>query len=1162
MLRSAIPPKAPGPVRSRRDWGRTFARIFCLFFALIGAVPLTGGVLLRSLPLQNWAASETSRLLRQELGLEATFTVELSLIPLRLAITNLQVPATDGGAPAVQSNLIAVSPRFFSLLAGRIDIGDIEIEDTKLRLVIKDGEVSNVAYRFPTSSDSTSLSSAPFRSLAVTNATLDLDVDGNHITTGAIDVDAIVEDKLAFDVALHLDGAQVETKRRLGEEQTKEREGQAWIDEDRICDLDLRVFLSEEEIIVRRLSMRAALDADEAVGTPPDCGQSEDDRAPNSNRLRGAGRRADSRGPQDSKGHQEASDPEGKNRLALRLSQFKIAPQKSGLPHLRGHVMARAPLAIVERLGADMVGSGWVGFSGDFAWDGSSRLPEVSGRLRGGEMRLLGKSVGEKMSAQVLISGDVVQIPQLQTEWGNGEAQIEGIRIEPFAKKIPVTVDKIVSHEIDLPGVLRDIEVTEHAWVDWNFGDTNVVKVRGTLDPFYIDGGVSGKTHDFMVWDRGFDEAGRQRMVGLKQTSVVGRFRAHPNALEFYNCDVRFGSSHLPVELVSVGLYDNPLIVRLKEGGGKIDLADISPVAAVDLAGQSELYVNLQGPMTHPVLKGTLAVEDFVIEGFEAGHITESKVHFEPLFVEFSELKGEKGTLKYTLPTARLDFNGPAGVEFSAGMSSPSFDVEEFLNIFHFDEDPRFSGIGGAGTLQAQVRYLLGGPEDTCGAGRLTVEGAATLNNAELLGESFNGGETRFSLEWFDMEAGVRGMRLDVPHVALRKGSGSLFGSIQVGAGGVLSGDFLATRVPISRIDALGTLLKQTDGFVTGAGSLEGTIENLGFVADLRMTALKAGNAELAPSDIHIKQLPLPYRENASEALSGCGRRIPQPQANSTQPGEADYLLSGQLFGRQISIDQLKIQRAKDTRMRGQATLNQLDLSTLLAFTPASLLDTDFAGSSVSGKLTLNELILEDLFAGSAKLELTDAIVHVDELKLSLEGNRTAFVLENGSIKSEHLALIAKAESGQQGILDGEVAIDRNQEINASLDLRPTNLNVLAAAIPGVARADGNLSASFGLQGKLSDPRVTGFVEVDQGEITLQDIAAPLTDLELTVALDQGGLKVMKGTGKWGGGRFSFQGTRPSLRAGSDGPTWLSSPEMWRFRWMNTSVSSSMRISN
>src|SRR5690606_18397256 len=115
----------------------------------------------------------------------------------------------------------------------------------------------------------------------------------------------------------------------------------------------------------------------------------------------------------------------------------------------------------------------------------------------------------------------------------------------------------------------------------------------------------------------------------------------------------------------------------------------------------------------------------------------------------------------------------------------------------------------------------------------------------------------------------------------------------------------------------------------TGAGTLEGTIENLGFTADLRLTALRAGNAELAPSDLRVQQVPLVYKENTSETLSGCGRRIPLASTNSPASSEADYLLSGQLFGNQIAIEQLAIQKAKSTRLRGQASLNKLNLSTL-----------------------------------------------------------------------------------------------------------------------------------------------------------------------------------------------------------------------------------------
>src|SRR5690606_32309371 len=154
-----------------------------------------------------------ARLLRQQLGLEASFQVEMSVIPLRLAVTDLIVPATDGGSPAIHAELAAVSPRFFSLLAGRIDVGDIELENIFVRLVLAGGEITNVSYRFPETSSGAApeLTRSPFRSLAVTNATFDLDVDGTHIVTRGVDVDAFAEAELSFDVAMRVAGAEIDS---------------------------------------------------------------------------------------------------------------------------------------------------------------------------------------------------------------------------------------------------------------------------------------------------------------------------------------------------------------------------------------------------------------------------------------------------------------------------------------------------------------------------------------------------------------------------------------------------------------------------------------------------------------------------------------------------------------------------------------------------------------------------------------------------------------------------------------------------------------------------------------------------------------------------------------------------------------------------------------
>ena len=68
----------------------------CALFALLGALPLAAGLFLSSHSVEAWAARETARVLKEQLGLTASYRVELNLLPLRMTVNELVVPASDG----------------------------------------------------------------------------------------------------------------------------------------------------------------------------------------------------------------------------------------------------------------------------------------------------------------------------------------------------------------------------------------------------------------------------------------------------------------------------------------------------------------------------------------------------------------------------------------------------------------------------------------------------------------------------------------------------------------------------------------------------------------------------------------------------------------------------------------------------------------------------------------------------------------------------------------------------------------------------------------------------------------------------------------------------------------------------------------------------------
>src|SRR3954468_3675817 len=106
------PPRknAPGR-RPRRDWGRALALGFCVLFALIGAVPIALGLLVRTTPVREWAARETAAVLARELGVSARYDVRVQAWPMVVALENLVVEASDGGTPFLYVERVAARPR-------------------------------------------------------------------------------------------------------------------------------------------------------------------------------------------------------------------------------------------------------------------------------------------------------------------------------------------------------------------------------------------------------------------------------------------------------------------------------------------------------------------------------------------------------------------------------------------------------------------------------------------------------------------------------------------------------------------------------------------------------------------------------------------------------------------------------------------------------------------------------------------------------------------------------------------------------------------------------------------------------------------------------------------------------------------------------------------
>lgn len=1102
--------------RYRRPWDvpRLVARALCLLFGLVGALPLLGGVLLRSEPVRRWAAAETARVLERELGVTATYQVEVTLWPLAVSVHDLEVPSLDGGTPALSIRRVSVAPRVFALLAGRLDAGDIEIDAPSARLVVRDGALVNVAYRVPEQrAPARELEQAPFSSISVTDARLDLDVDGVRVVTGPTDIDVFADKGPSFEVALRSGATEVTRTRTVRVEASPnasepkletDAEGRRFerrraVDEDVLCRLDLRARYARGEILVRRLSLQGEADRDPAPGTRPSC------RA-------------------------GAAGGEGEWHLAARLSELRFGKRAGEQPFVDGQVMARAPAGLVNRFVETSTVFGWVGVSGELRYDGTTKLPKFKGTVQGGSLGLDVYHLAKTLAASVELSNEQVRIARFEMEFADGHTVLTDGLIEPLAAGAPIRVAKVESADMTFEGLMRDLGVTPGTVVAWRLRKTRVTKIGGTLAPLRIDAELAAETTGFEVFDRAFHDPGRKHMVGVRAANVKGRIGVRPDAFEIYDTRADFGKSSLYTRLVSIGFHNDIRVVVDKSS--KLDLADISPLVNIPMAGSAQLDVDMAGKSGNPLLTGNLSIQGFEFGGFPIGDLKGAKVTFRPLWLAITDARGKKGKSEFRVPSARLDFDTRASVVVDADVQSERFDLRDFLAIWLFDTDPRWDEVKGEAAVGARVHYVLGGPEDRCGDGNLRVTGQASFKHLDLFEERYDSGKADFDFRWADARASYLGFDLALPSVSLVKGSGTLLGSVRVTPGGVVRGNLVATAVPLSKLDALGALGYALEGEASGVAEVGGTIDALSLSADVRVSPLRVGGARLGGSNLAVRLVPR-ARARRSLGTTRCGQPIPAPfERAEFERDEPDgvFHVDGRMFGGQVALADLQVTRQRKKHVFGDVDFASLDLGAVAQLAPALAAVDSPPRGRLSGRLHLADLPLDDPARADATFAISTLEVKRGELGARLLPDTRPVRLHESTLEFPALTAAVTTPGGQETVFDvrGRVtSLATAAEVDAKLVMRQVELSTLTAVSPRVERASGSLGGELRVTGPLRSLRYEGGFRLSNGELGLRGLPSAITDIQLGVVLDSGELRITHGTANVGGGTLAVSGSAP-----------------------------------
>ncbi|HTJ81020.1 MAG TPA: hypothetical protein VL400_04830, partial [Polyangiaceae bacterium] len=653
---------APSANRRKKhtSYSRGVALVLCVVFALIGAVPVLAGLLVRTDAVKAWAARETASLIEKELGTRAKYRVEVDPWPLTLALEDVVVDGDDGKGPFLALERASVRPRIFSLLGGKLDAGEIEVTGAHARVVVRDGKLVSLQPKTPEVPPSEGPSRPPFTALAITDANVDLDIDGRLASLREVDLDVGVEADGALELAARA-GRGTFTEKH----EDPRHAGEDLVDEDRLCKLEARVRVEPDQkaILVRRLALAASVDFDPAVGTRPPCELAEGDW-----------RKVDVR---------------------LGAVRVDLSALPDGPPAVDGSVDVTVPAALAHRFVSIPHLSGSAHVDVSVATRRGAALPVVRGKIGADHIGLDGKVFSDRMSADAFFDGDRVVVSDLAAIWGDGSFSIKEATVGPLGPTMRLDVVDVLGEHVELQGLLRDLGVHPQSFVGWRIDRVKIPHFGGTFFPMNLEGDLAAETTGFGVYDRPSHRPDKRRMVSVDRGDIRGTLAIRPDAAWFENMHLLTGRSDV-VATVMLGFKNNFGLDVMR--GSHVDLAEVSPIVSVNIAGQTDIEAHGSGSFDVPRIEGTLGVKGFEIGGFKAGDIERAKAVFVPLKLELDDVELKKNGSVVTSPKTLVAFDEGPDVLVDGVVDTTTgshLSIRDFFEVFHLDQDPRFASISG-----------------------------------------------------------------------------------------------------------------------------------------------------------------------------------------------------------------------------------------------------------------------------------------------------------------------------------------------------------------------------------------------------------------------------------------------------------------------------------
>lgn len=1117
--------------RQRRDWGGIFAKLLCVAFAIIGLIPLALGGLVRLERVQSWAAERTSNLLAKELGVDASYDLELIPWPLEIAMENVEVPANDGGTPFLKARSVLARPRLFSLLAGKLDFGEVEIEEPQLRAVIRGGKLANLDYRLPETKGDDSEPDLPLSALAFTNGSVDVTVDEARVRSHEIDIDIAIA-AMPSDRRPLIPGGLFEISVRAGATALDHAQPDPaapeylQVNEDALCELSLRAQVSDE-VLVRRLSLDGAVDFDPARGTRPDCKLDEADWRTLALNVEGA--------------------------------HVQLAPT-GGVDRVEGRIKTRIPVPIVHRILDFPPTSGWVELDLDEVFlDASVTIPNVRGKLRAADLGIDNKSIARYVRGRVITSNDVVDVNELEVGWSGGDAKIATARLKPLDEGMPIEAKEINFDQITLEDMLDELTTHPRAHVSWAIDRAYLPRFSGTLSPLSLSGPLTAQTRDFAVWDQPHMVKHKRKMMGVDRGIIGGTFRVESYGVVMDRMTVDTGRSRV---LTTVALHYEEQLGLVVHEGSYVDLTDVSPLVDIEMKGVAHVTARGLSTFDTPRFGGTLRVDDFDFAGFAIGDVTQSKVAFEPLKITLTEARLRKNKSLVDVPQLSVDFDdGDADVVLQGLLDSHENgmrirDFFEIVGLVAGEEnssvampalDPQWREIDALARGRAHVHYVLGGRRDRCASGNLDVRATMNMDDVNLWGLSFDDGSVDVDYHWQDIKAGAHGLEIRLKSGVLRKGSGNIIASATIDPGARIRADVVGSAIPLDELKAFRSAFsldeQQTDDVeqrvrpeakLSFVASLGGSLARMKGIADVDISPMRIGPDILPPSRFTLSFVPEEEPERRI-ATTRCGHAVtapfnPQEWAADAPSGHLE--LAGQLFNGQIQFDDLQLTQQRKQLVSGDLQLVKLDLGAFANLLPGVAFSESPPRGRLTARVVVDELPLDD--PGVAEVR-----IYVDSLEGSQAGDEIRIgkvaeplVLSGDALRIPKMSVSARMKSGLSGTFAAGGVVSHlsrpDPGLALALTLNPVDLAALGVELPQVDRASGTVRATMAVNGTLNAPKLSGRIDLRNAMLRLKGIPVPFEDINIDVRIDETEARIHRATASVGNtGQLSMSGRLP-----------------------------------